>query len=295
MHVHYAKKIATSNSFSAGRVFIILCCCSIIALSSFLSGCANQKAVFGTSINIDGLNKESSTGKAGQALGDSIKQKEPVDKTLTHKILATAYSQMGKLYKFGGTSPETGFDCSGFTQWSFAQHGVKLSRTTKSLINEGKQVKKEDIRPGDLLLFKRYRRGSSMHVGIYTGNGKFIHSPHTGDRVKESDAFGKHYTARFIQARRVLEDPAIEPLPDKRKEEIVAKALKANNKPVPKKKSTAVAKAKKSKNTKHYKIKKGDTIWMVARRFGVSPKNLLQANNLSTRHTLKIGQKIAIP
>ena len=267
-----------------------------LACALLFSGCAVQKGnVFGRCLKIDGLEEDSVTGSTGFNLSDRLGRPEHTN--LTQKILATAYSQFGKAYKYGGRSPKTGFDCSGLVQWAYGQHGINLPRETKSLIHHGAEVKIKDIRPGDLLLFRGYRSRTGRHVGIYAGNGVFIHSPHTGDRIKESKTFGKHYKERFITARRVMDDVFAAPLPEKRKQAIIEKALAVNMtfEPEGDAKKTAASTKKKRTARKKYRIKHGDTIWVLARRFGVSPKNLLRANNLTARHTLRIGQTLAIP
>jgi murein DD-endopeptidase len=266
----------------------------IIALSlTIAGGCSLDRAVLAPSINIAGIEQESSTRENGGLLVERygfLAEEQGV----TQKILATAYSQYGKPYKFGGTSPETGFDCAGFTQWAYGEHGIALPRTTKEQVNAGTKVDVEDLRPGDLMLFWRGRGHRSMHVGIYAGDGKFIHSPHTGERIKESDAFDRHHKARFIAARRVINDADAAALPDIAKTAIMKKAKTKHMAMVSKpKKSNSTATA--SASNRKYRIQAGDTIWVLARKFGVSAKNLLQANNLSARHTLRVGQQLSIP
>lgn len=98
-------------------------------------------------------------------------------------VVSYAYNFLGTPYLWGGTSP-SGFDCSGFTQYVYAHFGVGLGRTTYEQINDGSPVSRDQLQPGDLVLF-----GSSSnphHIGIYVGNGMYIHAPHTGDVVKVS-------------------------------------------------------------------------------------------------------------
>lgn len=98
-------------------------------------------------------------------------------------VVAYAYNFLGTPYLWGGTSP-SGFDCSGFTQYVYAHFGVGLGRTTYEQINDGSPVSRDQLQPGDLVLF-----GSSSnphHMGIYVGNGMYIHAPRTGDVVKVS-------------------------------------------------------------------------------------------------------------
>lgn len=97
-------------------------------------------------------------------------------------ILKFAVKHMGIPYHWGGTSPETGFDCSGFTQYVFGNFGIRLGRTTYDQLNNGIQVSKSELKPGDLVLFGY--SGSPHHVGIYIGNNCYIHSPRTGDVIR---------------------------------------------------------------------------------------------------------------
>ena len=127
---------------------------------------------------------------------------------LAEKVLLTAYSQVGTRYRFGGTSPQAGFDCSGFTRWVYAQNGIKLPRSSSEQFRIGRPVAKEDVKPGDLLIYKRYRNSKATHVGIYVGDGKYIHSPSKGKTVHETEAFTGSAGARFLGARRVFEDPS---------------------------------------------------------------------------------------
>lgn len=99
---------------------------------------------------------------------------------LLNKILDTAKSCLGIAYKTGGTTPKTGFDCSGFAQYVFAQAGVSLPRVSADQAKAGIAVPYSQLRPGDLVCFNT----PVSHVGIYLGGGKFIHSPKPGDSVK---------------------------------------------------------------------------------------------------------------
>lgn len=100
------------------------------------------------------------------------------------ELLSYSATFLGTPYLWGGTSPETGFDCSGFTQYVFARFGVTLGRTTYDQINDGIRVEKSELRPGDLVFFGTW--GNPYHMGIYWGDDKFIHSPRTGDVLKIS-------------------------------------------------------------------------------------------------------------
>ncbi|WP_459477510.1 C40 family peptidase [Clostridium saccharoperbutylacetonicum] len=114
-----------------------------------------------------------------------------------NNIIAYASNFLGTPYLWGGTSPSTGFDCSGFTQYVYAHFGISLGRTTYDQINDGYGVSREALQPGDLVFFGK--NGDPTHMGIYVGNGTYIHAPRTGDVIKISSMGRPDY----ITARRV--------------------------------------------------------------------------------------------
>ena len=123
-----------------------------------------------------------------------------------NKIVETAKSQIGKPYRNAGESPNTGFDCSGLVQWTYAQYGISLPRKTTDQYLVGKQVPKSALSPGDLVFFQiGSRRYDSMHVGIYAGNGAFIHSPSPGGRVREEPLDSPYWESYYLGAKRVTE------------------------------------------------------------------------------------------
>jgi len=93
-------------------------------------------------------------------------------------MVSLALTQQGKPYVWGGSGPNS-FDCSGFVYWVFRQFGTYLPRTVRGQYNAGSPVSKSDLRSGDLVFFKNF-----SHVGIYIGNGNFVHAPHTGTKVR---------------------------------------------------------------------------------------------------------------
>jgi peptidoglycan DL-endopeptidase CwlO len=94
-------------------------------------------------------------------------------------VLQAAYSMIGTPYQYGGSSPETGFDCSGFTMWSWSHAGVYLPHSSAAQYASFPQVAQSDLQPGDLVFFY----SPISHVGIYVGGGSMIHSPQTGSVV----------------------------------------------------------------------------------------------------------------
>ncbi len=118
-------------------------------------------------------------------------------------VVSTARTQIGTKYKSGGSTPQTGFDCSGFICWTYAQYGVNLPRRTVDQASAGRTVKRRDLRPGDVVVFRISRR-AGLHTGIYTGGNKFIHSPSTGGRIREESLSVDYWNRRFVSGRRVL-------------------------------------------------------------------------------------------
>jgi cell wall-associated NlpC family hydrolase len=117
-------------------------------------------------------------------------------------LISTAKEQIGVRYSWGGTS-RGGFDCSGFVQFVFSKHGVSLPRTSISQSGTGSKVAKSDLIPGDLVFFATRGGSRVSHVGIYIGNGNFIHASSGGGHVR-IDALSKDYYAkRYVGARRV--------------------------------------------------------------------------------------------
>ena len=100
------------------------------------------------------------------------------------QVIQTAMQFLGQPYVWGGSSPSEGFDCSGLLQYSLAQNGINISRTTYDQVNEGTAVSKSDLQPGDAVFFGT--ADDVHHVGIYIGNGEYIHAPKTGDVIKIS-------------------------------------------------------------------------------------------------------------
>ena len=116
-------------------------------------------------------------------------------------IVATAKKYLGYKYVYGGSSPSTGFDCSGFTSYVFKQHGITLSRTSAGQYSNGVAVSRSNLQPGDLVMFGK---SSITHVAIYIGGGQIIHAstPSTGVRI-DSLSTG-YYSNNYYGARRVL-------------------------------------------------------------------------------------------
>lgn len=117
-----------------------------------------------------------------------------------NEIINTAKSFLGTPYQWGGTSP-SGFDCSGFVQYVLAQNGKSIPRTSQEQFASGQAVDKSQLQAGDLVFYDWSGGTEATHVGIYEGNGKMIHAPHSGDVVKEVD-FNSYGQNVYLGARR---------------------------------------------------------------------------------------------
>jgi cell wall-associated NlpC family hydrolase len=116
---------------------------------------------------------------------------------LGEKVVKYAKHLLGVRYVYGGSSPATGFDCSGFVRYVYGHFGVRLAHSSFAQFTSGFRVNRRSLKPGDLVFFD-----GLGHVGIYIGNGRFIHAPHTGTRVSIEPLRG-WYSSRLDGARRL--------------------------------------------------------------------------------------------
>jgi cell wall-associated NlpC family hydrolase len=116
---------------------------------------------------------------------------------LGDKVVKYAKRMIGIPYSYGGSTPR-GFDCSGFTSYVYRHFGVAVSRTSYSQFRDGTRVARKALKPGDLVFFH-----GLGHVGLYVGDGRFIHSPRTGTRVR-IDTMSGWYASRYEGARRLV-------------------------------------------------------------------------------------------
>ena len=114
------------------------------------------------------------------------------------QVVGIALQYLGVPYVWGGSSPSTGFDCSGFIMYVFAQVGVSLPHHAASQFGYGTPVSQDQLAPGDLVFFD-----GLSHAGIYIGGGQFVHAPHTGDVVKISSLYEPWYAATYVGGRRL--------------------------------------------------------------------------------------------
>ncbi len=118
------------------------------------------------------------------------------------KIATYAQGFVGCPYVYGGTSP-SGFDCSGFVQYVYRQFGISINRTATAQLSNGYRVERSAMRPGDLVFFGY--GSTASHVGIYIGNGKFVHAQNSNTGVVITDLSVSYYDNRFLCARRIVD------------------------------------------------------------------------------------------
>ncbi len=121
-------------------------------------------------------------------------------------VVEFAKSFLGTPYQWGGETPEEGFDCSGLVFYVYGQFGVDLYRVACDQAKNGTAVNLEALMPGDIVLFwNRASYSEINHVGIYVGDGSFIHAPQTGDVVKITTLESGYYAKNLVEARRIFE------------------------------------------------------------------------------------------
>lgn len=141
----------------------------------------------------------SASAFADTTVAEGIQQKvQPMMKAL---------SLIGTPYKFGGNTPEKGVDCSGFVRHVYKESaGIALPRTAKEISQAGATISENELQPGDLVFFNTRKKAFS-HVGIYAGNGEFVHaSSSKTKKVTVSNMNDNYWSARFNGARRILTD-----------------------------------------------------------------------------------------
>jgi cell wall-associated NlpC family hydrolase len=137
-------------------------------------------------------------------LQESAALRQP-DAAPVETTLDKALDLLGIRYRWGGSKPETGFDCSGFVRHVFHEGlGLDLPRSAREQSRTGEPVARDELQPGDLVFFNTMRRAFS-HVGIYLGDNLFVHAPRRGGRVRVEDMSGRYWTKRFNGARRIAE------------------------------------------------------------------------------------------
>ena len=147
---------------------------------------------------------ENTTQQTEEQPKEQVAQPSETTGTTGAAVVEYAKKLVGSKYKAGGASPETGFDCSGFTTYVYKQFGVTLNRSAKDQIKNGVAVEKSNLQLGDLVIFRDRANKTVGHVGIYIGDGNFVHAANEGSGVKITSLSLSYYSARYVGARRVI-------------------------------------------------------------------------------------------
>ena len=139
------------------------------------------------------------TAAPASARLDGPPRRERPKPTLGQRAAKVALKAVGVPYRWGGSSPAGGFDCSGLVYWAYGRLGVPVPHSSYALYGMGRSVRRPHLRAGDLLFF--YGLG---HVGLYVGRGRMVHAPQSGRRVEVVTLDRSNYGARLVGARRLV-------------------------------------------------------------------------------------------
>ena len=132
------------------------------------------------------------------------KRRQYGDEYLRRSLVNSARDFIGVPYLWGGVSAETGFDCSGLTMTVYQLNGLDLPRHSAAQYDAGEPIGKNDLQRGDLVFFNTRGRGIVSHVGIYIGDGRFIHAPSRGKNIRIDSLSDEYYAARYVGSRNYL-------------------------------------------------------------------------------------------
>jgi len=157
-----------------------------------------------------GLSAPAETAAVASAQGVPMSAQARVTPGSLHPAVELAKTLLGVPYRWAGADPSQGFDCSGLVYYVFNQLQVRMPRLQRDLFHRSERIQKGELQPGDLLFFDTFGRLS--HVGIYIGEGRFIHAPRRGMSVSIESMDSAYYRKRFVGATRVMSNPVKSPL-----------------------------------------------------------------------------------
>jgi len=166
---------------------------TLVVLAALATGCAAKGPTVATPRPFPGATVPPRSGPATEP-PSSVASIHPA-------VISLALSLQGTPYRNGGSDP-SGFDCSGFVQWVFAQRGLALPREVKDQYRVGSDVDSDDVQAGDLVFFETVSSGAS-HVGIALGGGEFVHAPSSRGVVRIEQYTSRYWADRWVGARRI--------------------------------------------------------------------------------------------
>jgi cell wall-associated NlpC family hydrolase len=165
----------------------------------------NQNAIFSIQNGSNSLSSPNSQNSQGAASSSDSGARSFLSGMAgkAGDVVVGALNMIGVRYRWGGNTPDSGLDCSGFVRYVFQDTlGMALPRRAEEMSRVGEKVRVSDLKPGDLVFFNTMRRTFS-HVGIYIGDNKFVHSPSTGSTIRVDDMDSGYWEKRFTGARRI--------------------------------------------------------------------------------------------
>jgi cell wall-associated NlpC family hydrolase len=168
----------------------------------------------------------------GPAFAQSSTESEPLPRTFastvttavadkTETLINNAMQLIGVRYRWGGNTPQSGLDCSGFVRYVFNDtFGFLLPRKSAQMSKVGLQIRKDELQPGDLVFFNTMRHAFS-HVGIYVGDNKFIHAPSKGKAIRVDDMTKVYWEKRYNGARRVENSTGFDVMSEEQRQQLL--------------------------------------------------------------------------
>jgi cell wall-associated NlpC family hydrolase len=167
-----------------------------LAVAAIVLGCATAGASSELPATVE---LPAATSPGHRAATRARKPKPKPKPTLGERAARIALRAVGVPYRWGGSSPASGFDCSGLVYWAYGRLGIKLPHSSYALYGEGRGVRRSRAKPGDVLVFS-----GLGHVGLYVGRGRMVHAPHSGARVEIVRLGSSHYGGRVVSVRRIV-------------------------------------------------------------------------------------------
>jgi cell wall-associated NlpC family hydrolase len=165
------------------------------ALAAIVFGCAGSMPL---ALSAEAASAEGVIAPDDRRATRPPQRRVPPRKTIGERAAAIALEAVGVPYRWGGTSPRGGFDCSGLVFWAYGRIGIELPHSSYALYGAGRRVARSRMKPGDLVFFS-----GLGHVGLYVGRGRMVHAPHSGRPVEVVRLGRSHYGSRLIGARRI--------------------------------------------------------------------------------------------
>lgn len=164
------------------------------AVAAMVFGCATAGANSELPATVDPPKPTSPTHRAATRVW-----KPKPKPALGERAARIALRAVGVPYRWGGTSPASGFDCSGLVYWAYGRLGIELPHSSYALYREGRAVARSRMKAGDVLVFS-----GLGHVGLYVGHGRMVHAPHSGTLVEIVRLASSSYRGRIVSVRRIV-------------------------------------------------------------------------------------------